>query len=142
MGRWRRETGSLEWSLGRSEALGYGMSSRALERFCKSCRGLASRHSVFHQVKPFRRGHMRNQTGALSGLGFGVRPPLSDFAFRPTPNFRVDDARVESFVVNMRPVQVVCPDLVAVNIKFRCTYMNYLPNQGCGGSRARCQKNI
>jgi len=34
-----------------------------LERFCKPCGELASRHSVFHQVKPFRRGHMRDQTG-------------------------------------------------------------------------------
>jgi len=33
-----------------------------LERFCKSRRGLASRHSVFHRVKHFRRGHMVDQT--------------------------------------------------------------------------------
>jgi len=36
-----------------------------LERFCKSCGELASRHSVFHQVKPLRRGHMIDQTGLI-----------------------------------------------------------------------------
>jgi len=34
-----------------------------IERFCKSCRELASRYSAFHQVKPFRRGHILDQTG-------------------------------------------------------------------------------
>ena len=36
-----------------------------LERFSQSRRALASRHSVFHQVKPFRRGHMIDQTGLV-----------------------------------------------------------------------------
>jgi len=34
-----------------------------LERFRKSCGELASRHSVFHQVRPSRRGHVIDQTG-------------------------------------------------------------------------------
>jgi len=37
-------------------------SELGLERFSQSCGELASRHSVFHQVKPFRRGHMIDQT--------------------------------------------------------------------------------
>jgi len=39
-----------------------------LERFSQSCSALASRHSVFHQVKPFRRGHMIDQTGLIRFL--------------------------------------------------------------------------
>jgi len=41
----------------------FEFSSRIIERFSQSCGGLASQHSVFHQVKPFRRGHMIDQTG-------------------------------------------------------------------------------
>jgi len=36
-----------------------------LARFCKSRRALASRYSVFHRVKPFRRRHMRDQAGRV-----------------------------------------------------------------------------
>jgi len=38
---------------------------RALERFYKSCGELASRYSVFHQAKSFRRGHMIDRTGLV-----------------------------------------------------------------------------
>jgi len=45
--------------------------------FTPHCRGPASRHSVFHQVKPFRRGHGPEQLAlafvwrGIDGLHFG-----------------------------------------------------------------------
>jgi len=55
-------------------------------------------NSVFHQVKPVRREHRKDQTGRVpcQGLDFGSviakRPPLSDFALRPTRIFKIDEA--------------------------------------------------
>jgi len=91
-----------------------------LERFCKSCGGLASRHSVFHQVEPLQRGHMIDQTGLeyadcplqserrvpCQGMDVGdviaKHSSLSDFAFRPTPIFNVDKFNVDK--ARVRPV--------------------------------------
>jgi len=76
--------------------------SSAVERFCQSCGELASRHSVFHQVKLSRRGHMRDQTGLVpcQGLDLGYviakRPPLSDFALSPTRIFKINEALAKS----------------------------------------------
>jgi len=68
------------------------------ERFCRCCRELASQLSVLRQVKPFRHGHLRDQTGRVpcQGLDLGdviaKHPPLSDFALRLSLNFRADAA--------------------------------------------------
>jgi len=62
-----------------------------LRRLCQSRRGLVSRYSVFHQVKPFRRGHIIAQTGLITlimivtcglqwGFGTGSAQPLSILA--------------------------------------------------------------
>jgi len=49
-----------------------------LEHFCQSRRGLASQHSAFHQAKPFRRRHRRDQTGLATSQGSPAQPTCSD----------------------------------------------------------------
>jgi len=50
---------------------------RLRERFCKSCREFALWLSVFHQVKPFRYGHRRDQTGRETKLPARPIHPIS-----------------------------------------------------------------